>query len=109
MQASSAKVERVLIANRGAIARRIIRTLHKLKLEAVAVYSEPDVDSLHAREADKAVLVGPAPVVVSYLWVDNIIEAVRTHGAQAIHPGYGFLSENADFDEACEDAVLIFI
>jgi urea carboxylase len=102
------KLSRVLIANRGAIARRIVRTLHKLELGAVAVYSEADADSLHVREADTAVLLGAAPVAESYLRVEKILAAAREHGAQAIHPGYGFLSENADFAEACEEVGLIF-
>ena len=103
------KLSRVLIANRGAIARRIIRTLHKLDLGAVAVYSEADADSLHVREADNAVLLGAAPVAESYLRVEKILAAAKEQGAQAIHPGYGFLSENADFAEACEQAGLIFV
>ena len=103
------KLSRVLIANRGAIARRIIRTLHKLELGAVAVYSEVDADSLHVREADTAVLLGAAPVADSYLRAEKILAAAKEQDAQAIHPGYGFLSENADFAEACEHAGLIFV
>ena len=103
------KLERVLIANRGAIARRIIRTLHRLQLGAVAVYSEADADSLHTREADASVLLGPPPVAQSYLRVDRILAAAKEQGAQAIHPGYGFLSENAEFAEACEQAGLVFV
>jgi urea carboxylase len=100
---------KVLIANRGAISRRITRTLHRLKVGAIAVYSEADADSLHVREADQAVLLGPAPVSESYLCVDKILDAARGTGAHAVHPGYGFLSENADFAEACERAGLAFI
>ena len=100
---------KVLIANRGVIARRITRTLKKLGVGAVAVYSEADANSLHVREADDAVLLGPPPVSESYLRVDKIIAAALQTGVQAIHPGYGFLSENAEFAEACEQAGLAFI
>ena len=100
---------KVLIANRGVISRRITRTLHRLGVGAVAVYSEADADSIHVREADEAVLLGPPPVSESYLRVEKILDAARRTGAQAIHPGYGFLSENADFAEACEQAGLAFI
>src|SRR6266568_3300823 len=96
--------QKVLIANRGVISRRITRTLKKLGIGSVAVYSEADAHSLHVVEADEAVLVGPPPVAESYLKVDRILEAARQTGVQAIHPGYGFLSENADFAEACENA-----
>ncbi|MGB8167442.1 MAG: 5-oxoprolinase/urea amidolyase family protein, partial [Chthoniobacteraceae bacterium] len=100
---------KVLIANRGVISRRITRTLKKLGVGSVAVYSEADANSLHVAEADEAVLLGPPPVTESYLKVEEILEAARQTGAQAIHPGYGFLSENADFAEACERAGLAFI
>ncbi len=100
---------KVLIANRGVISRRITRTLHKLGVGAVAVYSDADADSLHVREADESVLLGPPPVSESYLRVEKILEAAKQTGAQAIHPGYGFLSENADFAEACENAGLAFV
>ncbi len=100
---------KVLIANRGAISRRITRTLHRLGVGAVAVFSEADIGSIHVREADSAVLLGPGPVSDSYLRVDKILAAAKDTGAQAIHPGYGFLSENADFAEACERAGLAFI
>jgi urea carboxylase len=99
----------VLIANRGAIACRIIRTLKRLGVRAVAVYSEADVGSLHVREADEAVLIGPAPAKQSYLDVEAILAAARATGAQAIHPGYGFLSENADFAARCEAEGIAFI
>ncbi len=100
---------KVLIANRGAISRRITRTLHRMNIGAVAVYSEADADSLHVHDADETVLLGPAPVAESYLRVEKILAAAAATGAQAIHPGYGFLSENADFAEACESAGLAFI
>ena len=100
---------KILIANRGAISRRITRTLHRMNVGAVAVYSEADADSLHVRDADEAVLLGPPPVTESYLRVDRILAAARETGAQAVHPGYGFLSENADFAESCEAAGLAFV
>ena len=100
---------KVLIANRGAISRRITRTLKQLGVGSVAVYSEADAYSLHVVDADEAILLGPPPVAESYLKIDKLLEAARLTGAQAIHPGYGFLSENADFAEACEQAGLAFI
>ena len=100
---------KVLIANRGAIAWRIIRTLRRMGVRSVAVYSEADRHSLHVEQADEAVCIGPAPPAQSYLSVDALLEAVRKTGAQAIHPGYGFLSENAGFAEACEQAGIAFI
>ncbi|HEV8645311.1 MAG TPA: urea carboxylase [Burkholderiales bacterium] len=100
---------KVLIANRGAIACRIIRTLKKLGVKAVAVYSETDLASLHVAQADEAVCIGPAPAAESYLRADRILQVAHETGAQAIHPGYGFLSENADFAEACERAGIAFI
>jgi urea carboxylase len=101
--------QKVLIANRGVISRRITRTLKKLGVGSVAVYSEADAHSLHVAEADEAVRLGPPPVAESYLKVERILEGARMTGAEAIHPGYGFLSENADFAEACENAGLAFI
>jgi urea carboxylase len=101
--------QRVLIANRGAIACRIERTLRKMGVSPVAVYSEADRNSPHVAGADRAVLIGPPPAAKSYLDVDQILKAARETGAEAIHPGYGFLSENADFAERCENAGLAFI
>src|SRR5688500_2507992 len=100
---------KVLIANRGAIACRIIRTLQRLGIRSVAVYSDADRYSRHVRSADEAIHVGAAPAAESYLRQDRIIEAALASGAQAIHPGYGFLSENAAFAESCEAAGLAFI
>lgn len=102
-------IKKVLIANRGEIALRIIRTCHELGLQTVAVYSTADRDSLAVRFADEAVCIGPPPARESYLRVDRIIAAAEVTGADAIHPGYGFLAENADFAEICADHNLIFI
>ena len=99
----------VLIANRGEIACRIIRAARKLGLRAIAVYSDADVDSPHARLADVAIRIGPAAARESYLDGAAIIAAARAAGADCVHPGYGFLSENADFAQACADAGLTFI
>jgi urea carboxylase len=100
---------KILIANRGAIACRVIRTARRLGIQTVAVYSEADAHSSHVVQADRAVCVGPPPSADSYLRADRILEAARSSGAQAIHPGYGFLSENADFAESCEQAGIAFI
>ena len=100
---------KVLIANRGEIAVRIIRTLREMNIASVAVYSDPDRTSLHVRMADEAEHVGAGPSAESYLRIDRILDAARRHGAEAIHPGYGFLSENAEFAAACEDAGITFI
>ena len=99
----------VLIANRGEIAVRIIRTLRRLGIRAVAVYSDADAGARHVREADLAVRIGPAPARESYLSIDRLLEAAAATGAQAVHPGYGFLSENAGFARACATAGLVFI
>jgi urea carboxylase len=100
---------KILIANRGVIACRIARTLKSMGIASVAVYSDADRHSQHVAGADEAIHIGPAPASESYLRVDAILDAARKTGAQAIHPGYGFLSENADFAQACADAGLTFI
>src|SRR5437660_8427911 len=100
---------KVLIANRGEIAVRVIRTLREMDIRSVAVYSDADRASLHVRMADEAAHVGSSPSAESYLRIDRILEAARKHGAEAIHPGYGFLSENAEFAAACEAAGMVFI
>ena len=101
--------KRVLIANRGEIALRVIRACHELGIEAVAVYSEADRESLHVRFADEAVCIGPAQATESYLQIPRIIAAAEVTGAEAIHPGYGFLAENDEFSEICDRSNLTFI
>jgi acetyl-CoA carboxylase, biotin carboxylase subunit len=101
--------ESVLVANRGEIARRIIRGIHSVGASAVAVYSEADAGALHVSEADDAILLGPAPAAESYLDGQKVIAAAKRAGAQAIHPGYGFLAENADFAQQVLDADLAWI
>lgn len=101
--------KKILIANRGEISCRVTRSAHRLGVRTVAVFSDADATAMHVESADEAVRLGPAPSRESYLCVDKIIEAAKATGAEAIHPGYGFLSENAGFAQACRDAGLIFI
>jgi acetyl-CoA carboxylase biotin carboxylase subunit len=100
---------RVLVANRGEIAVRVIRALHELGSEAIAVYSTADAEAQHVRLADRAVRIGPPPANRSYLSIPSIVAAAVTTGCEAVHPGYGFLSENAEFVRACEENELVFV
>lgn len=102
-------IRKILIANRGEIAVRVMQTARRLGISTVAVYSDADVEAPHVALADEAILIGPGPVGESYLVIDNILDAARQTNADAIHPGYGFLSENADFADAVQKAGLIFI
>src|ERR1700722_8329838 len=101
--------KKILIANRGEIALRVIRACKELGIKTLAVYSEADVDSLHVQLADEAICVGPAPSASSYLKIDRIISAAEVGDVDAIHPGYGFLSENAHFAEVCDSCNIKFI
>ncbi len=101
--------KKILIANRGEIALRIIRSARKMGIKTVAVYSEADTNALHVAHADEAVYIGPSPADQSYLVIDNILDAARRTGAQAVHPGYGFLSENAEFAEKLQKEGIVFI
>ena len=100
---------KILIANRGEIALRIMRTARRLGYAVVAVYSDADRDATHVREADEAVYIGEALPSQSYLNIGAIVDAAKSAGADAVHPGYGFLAENEDFAHACRDAGLVFI
>src|SRR6516164_8542279 len=100
---------KILIANRGEIAVRIIKTCRRLKIKTVVVYSEADADSMAVEMADETVFIGPPPAAQSYLVADKIIAACKETGAEAVHPGFGFLSERADFARACADAGIVFI
>ena len=102
------RLEKILVANRGEIAVRIMRSAQELDLKVVAIYEETDKDSFHIMRADEAVCIGPGPRR-DYLNIDKIIQAAKETGAQAIHPGYGFLSENPEFPEACAQAGIVFI
>src|SRR4051794_40024641 len=101
--------KRILIANRGEIACRVIKTARRMGIETVAVYSAADRDALHVEMADEAVLIGPPAASESYLVIDKIVEACRKSGAEAVHPGYGFLSEREAFPRALEAAAIVFI
>ena len=102
-------IQKLLIANRGEIAVRIIRACREMGIATVAVYSEADQDSLHTQLADEAVCIGPAPSKDSYLNMERILSAALVTGADAVHPGFGFLSENARFAEVCEKCNLTFV
>src|SRR5262245_53138521 len=109
MKAARPPFAKILIANRGEIACRVIRTCKRMGIATVAIYSDADADALHVREADESVRIGPPPSAESYLKIDAVIEACRLTGAEAVHPGYGFLSENAAFATALDKAGITFI
>src|SRR5204863_8219613 len=100
--------KKILIANRGEIAVRVARACREMGISPVAVYSEADRGALHVRMSDEAYLIGPAPSTESYLVIEKIIDAAKQSKCDAVHPGYGFLSENSRFAQACEDAGLVF-
>ena len=102
-------IRKILIANRGEIALRIVRACRELGIQTLAVYSEADEQSLHVQLADEAICIGPAPSNESYLRADRILSAAEIADVDAIHPGYGFLSENAEFAEQCESCNITFI
>src|SRR3954465_5952013 len=102
-------MKKILVANRGEIALRVMRSAKEMGIKTVAVYSEADRNALHVRYADEAVLIGPAPSNQSYLVIDKIIDAAKRTGADGIHPGYGFLSENAEFARKVKQAGITFI
>ena len=101
--------DKILIANRGEIACRVIKTAQKMGIKTVAIYSEADRNALHVKMADEAVHIGPPPANQSYIVIDNVMKAIRQSGAQAVHPGYGFLSENSKFAEALDAAGVAFV
>src|SRR6266436_7935785 len=105
----ASKFDNVLVANRGEIAVRIIRALREMNIRSVAVFSDADRAALHVQMADEAEHIGPSPSSESYLRIDRLLDAAKKHQAGAIHPGYGFLSENAEFAAACESAGIVFI
>src|ERR1700760_753222 len=101
--------KKILIANRGEIACRVIKTCRKMGIKTVAVYSDADKDAMHVQMADEAVHIGESPTSKSYLLIDRIVKACKATGAEAVHPGYGFLSENRAFQEALSKAKIVFI
>nr|WP_243681748.1 biotin carboxylase N-terminal domain-containing protein [Lacticaseibacillus manihotivorans] len=101
--------KKILVANRGEIAVRLVQVIHELGAQAVVVYAEPDSDSMAVAMADTAVCIGPGPAAQSYLNMQNVLAAAVLTGAEAIHPGFGFLSESSDFAELCAQAGVVFI